>query len=163
MCKVAVDAVFDSVSVGTTFREELAKAGVIFVRFLRLSRPPDLVRKYLGSVVPQSDNYFAALNSAVFSDGSFVYIPPGVRCPMELSTYFRINEANTGQFERTLVIADRGSYVSYLEAARHRCATKTSCMQPWWNLRWRMRKLNIPPCRTGIRVTLTARAAYITL
>ena len=114
--KVAVDAVFDSVSVGTTFREELAKAGVIFCSFSEAVKDhPDLVRKYLGSVVPQSDNYFAALNSAVFSDGSFVYIPPGVRCPMELSTYFRINEANTGQFERTLVIADRGSYVSYLE------------------------------------------------
>lgn len=114
--KVAVDAVFDSVSVGTTFREELAKSGVIFCSFSEAVREyPDLVRKYLGSVVPQSDNYFAALNSAVFSDGSFVYIPPGVHCPMELSTYFRINEANTGQFERTLVIADRGAYVSYLE------------------------------------------------
>jgi len=114
--KVAVDAVFDSVSVGTTFREELAKSGVIFCSFSEAVREhPELVRKYLGSVVPQSDNYFAALNSAVFSDGSFVYIPPGVHCPMELSTYFRINEANTGQFERTLVIADRGAYVSYLE------------------------------------------------
>jgi len=114
--KVAVDAVFDSVSVGTTFREELAKVGVIFCSFSEaVKEHPDLVRKYLGTVVPKSDNYFAALNSAVFSDGSFVYIPPGVRCPMELSTYFRINEANTGQFERTLVIADRGSYVSYLE------------------------------------------------
>jgi Fe-S cluster assembly protein SufB len=114
--KVAVDAVFDSVSVGTTFRDELAKSGVIFCSFSEAVREhPDLVRKYLGSVVPKSDNYFAALNSAVFSDGSFVYIPPGVHCPMELSTYFRINEANTGQFERTLVIADRGARVSYLE------------------------------------------------
>ncbi len=114
--RVAVDAVFDSVSVGTTFREELAKAGVIFCSFSEaVKEHPDLVKKYLGSVVPKSDNYFAALNSAVFSDGSFVYIPPGVRCPMELSTYFRINEANTGQFERTLLIADKGSYVSYLE------------------------------------------------
>ncbi len=114
--KVAVDAVFDSVSLGTTFRDELAKAGVIFCSFSEaVKNHPDLVRKYLGSVVPKSDNYFAALNSAVFSDGSFVYIPPGVHCPMELSTYFRINEANTGQFERTLVIADKGSYVSYLE------------------------------------------------
>ena len=114
--RVAVDAVFDSVSVGTTFREELAKAGVIFCSFSEaVKEHPELVKKYLGSVVPKSDNYFAALNSAVFSDGSFVYIPPGVRCPMELSTYFRINEANTGQFERTLLIADKGSYVSYLE------------------------------------------------
>ena len=114
--KVAVDAVFDSVSVGTSFREELGKAGVIFCSFSEAVQDhPELVRKYLGSVVPQADNYFAALNSAVFSDGSFVYVPPGVRCPMELSTYFRINEANTGQFERTLLIADKGSYVSYLE------------------------------------------------
>jgi len=114
--KVAVDAVFDSVSVGTTFRDELAKEGVIFCSFSEaVKEHPDLVQKYLGSVVPKSDNYFTALNSAVFSDGSFVYIPPGVRCPMELSTYFRINEANTGQFERTLIIADKESYVSYLE------------------------------------------------
>jgi len=114
--KVAVDAVFDSVSVGTTFKAELAKAGVIFCSMSDAIREhPELVRKYLGSVVPQSDNFFATLNSAVFSDGSFVYIPPGVRCPMELSTYFRINAENTGQFERTLIIADKGSYVSYLE------------------------------------------------
>jgi Fe-S cluster assembly protein SufB len=114
--KVAVDAVFDSVSVGTTFKAELAKAGVIFCSISEAVREhPELVRKYLGTVVPQSDNFFATLNSAVFSDGSFVYVPPGVRCPMELSTYFRINAENTGQFERTLIIADRGSYVSYLE------------------------------------------------
>jgi Fe-S cluster assembly protein SufB len=114
--KVAVDAVFDSVSVGTTFKAELARAGVIFCSISEAIREhPDLVRKYLGSVVPQSDNFFATLNSAVFSDGSFVYVPPGVRCPMELSTYFRINAENTGQFERTLIIADKGSYVSYLE------------------------------------------------
>lgn len=114
--RVAVDAVFDSVSVGTTFRKELLKSGVIFCSFSEaVKEHPELVKKYLGSVVPKSDNYFAVLNSAVFSDGSFVYIPPGVRCPMELSTYFRINEANTGQFERTLLIADKGSYVSYLE------------------------------------------------
>ena len=113
---VAVDAVFDSVSVTTTFRDKLAEAGVIFCSFSEAVREhPELVKKYLGSVVPRSDNYFAALNSAVFSDGSFVYIPPGVRCPMELSTYFRINELNTGQFERTLVVADAGSHVSYLE------------------------------------------------
>jgi len=114
--KVAVDAVFDSVSVGTTFKEELAKAGVIFCPISEAVREhPELVRKYLGTVVPYSDNFYATLNSAVFSDGSFVYVPPGVRCPMELSTYFRINAENTGQFERTLIIADKGSYVSYLE------------------------------------------------
>jgi Fe-S cluster assembly protein SufB len=114
--RVAVDAVFDSVSVGTTFKEELKKAGVIFCPISEAIRDyPDLVQKYLGSVVPQSDNFFATLNSAVFSDGSFVYIPPGTRCPMELSTYFRINAENTGQFERTLIICDKGGYVSYLE------------------------------------------------
>ena len=114
--KVAVDAVFDSVSVVTTFKEELKKAGVIFCSISEAVREyPELVKKYLGSVVPQSDNYYAALNSAVFSDGSFVYVPEGVRCPMELSTYFRINEKQTGQFERTLIIADRCAYVSYLE------------------------------------------------
>ncbi len=114
--RVAVDAVFDSVSVATTFKEELKRAGVIFMPMSEaIQEHPELVRKYLGSVVPTTDNFFATLNSAVFSDGSFVYVPPGVRCPMELSTYFRINEANTGQFERTLIIADKGAYVSYLE------------------------------------------------
>ncbi len=114
--QVAVDAVFDSVSVGTTFKKELAKAGVIFCSISEAVREhPELVRKYLGSVVPYSDNFFATLNSAVFSDGSFVYVPPGVKCPMELSTYFRINAENTGQFERTLIIADKGAKVSYLE------------------------------------------------
>ncbi len=113
---VAVDAVFDSVSVVTTFREKLAEAGVIFCPISEaVHEYPELVKKYLGSVVPQKDNYFAALNCAVFTDGSFVYIPKGTRCPMELSTYFRINEQNTGQFERTLIIADKGSHVSYLE------------------------------------------------
>jgi Fe-S cluster assembly protein SufB len=113
---VAVDAVFDSVSVGTTYKEELAKLGIIFCSFGEAVREhPELVRKYLGSVVPYSDNFFASLNSAVFSDGSFVYVPKGVRCPMELSTYFRINASGTGQFERTLIIADEGAYVSYLE------------------------------------------------
>jgi len=113
---VAVDAVFDSVSVATTFKGKLAEAGVIFCPISEaLQTHPELVRKYLGSVVPITDNFFATLNAAVFSDGSFVYVPPGVRCPMELSTYFRINEASTGQFERTLIIADKGSYVSYLE------------------------------------------------
>ncbi|MCH7630747.1 MAG: Fe-S cluster assembly protein SufB [Proteobacteria bacterium] len=114
--KVAVDAVFDSVSVATTFRKELLKAGVIFLPISEaVQEYPDLVRKYLGSVVPQRDNYYAALNSAVFSDGTFVYIPKGTRCPMELSTYFRINAQNTGQFERTIIIAEEDSYVSYLE------------------------------------------------
>jgi Fe-S cluster assembly protein SufB len=114
--RVAVDAVFDSVSVVTTFKAELAKAGVIFCSISEAIREhPDLVKKYLGSVVPTSDNFYATLNSAVFTDGSFVYVPKGVRCPMELSTYFRINEKNTGQFERTLIIADEGAYVSYLE------------------------------------------------
>src|SRR5262245_46291338 len=113
---VAVDAVFDSVSVATTFREKLAELGIIFCSFSEAVRHhPELVKKYLGSVVPYNDNYFAALNSAVFSDGSFVYIPKGVRCPMELSTYFRINARETGQFERTLIIAEEGAYVSYLE------------------------------------------------
>ncbi len=113
---VAVDAVFDSVSVATTFREKLASHGIIFMSFSEAVREhPELVKKYLGSVVPYTDNFFATLNSAVFSDGSFVYIPKGVRCPMELSTYFRINAKDTGQFERTLIIAEEGSYVSYLE------------------------------------------------
>ena len=113
---VAVDAVFDSVSVATTFKQTLADAGVIFCSFSEaVQEHPELVKKYLGSVVPSGDNFFAALNSAVFSDGSFVYVPKGVRCPMELSTYFRINAMNTGQFERTLIVADEGSYVSYLE------------------------------------------------
>ncbi len=114
--KVAVDAVFDSVSVATTFREELLRAGVIFLSISEaIKEYPDLIKKYLGSVVPQRDNLFACLNAAVFSDGTFVYVPEGVRCPMELSTYFRINAENTGQFERTLIVAEKGSYVSYLE------------------------------------------------
>src|SRR5688500_8825216 len=113
---VAVDAVFDSVSVATTFREKLGSMGIIFMSFSEaVQHHPELVKKYLGSVVPHTDNFFASLNSAVFSDGSFVYVPKGVRCPMELSTYFRINAENTGQFERTLIVADEGSYVSYLE------------------------------------------------
>ena len=114
--RVAVDAVFDSVSVATTFKAELAKAGVIFCSFSEAAHShPEIVKAYLGSVVPPTDNFYATLNAAVFSDGSFVYVPPGVRCPMELSTYFRINEQNTGQFERTLIVADKGAYVSYLE------------------------------------------------
>ena len=113
---VAVDAVFDSVSVGTTFKKQLAEKGIIFCSFTEaVQEHPALVKKYLGMVVPYTDNYFAALNSAVFSDGSFCFIPKGVRCPMELSTYFRINAANTGQFERTLIVAEEGASVSYLE------------------------------------------------
>jgi Fe-S cluster assembly protein SufB len=113
---VAVDAIFDSVSVGTTYKEQLAAQGIIFCSFSEAVREhPDLVRKYLGSVVPLTDNFFASLNSAVFTDGSFVYVPKGVRCPMDLSTYFRINQAGTGQFERTLIVADEGAWVSYLE------------------------------------------------
>src|SRR5204863_447678 len=113
---VAVDAVFDSVSVATTFKEPLAAAGVVFCPFSEAVRThPQLIEQYLGSVVPYTDNFFATLNSAVFSDGSFVYVPKGVRCPMELSTYFRINAAKTGQFERTLIVAEEGSHVSYLE------------------------------------------------
>ena len=113
---MAVDAVIDSVSIGTSFKEQLAELGIIFCSMSEaIQEHPELVKKYLGSVVPITDNYFAALNSAVFSDGSFCYIPKGVRCPMELSTYFRINAENTGQFERTLIVAEEGSYVSYLE------------------------------------------------
>ena len=113
---IAVDAVFDSVSVATTFKDELTKKGIIFCSISEaIQKHSDLVKKYLGSVIPLSDHYFATLNSAVFTDGSFVYIPPNTKCPMELSTYFRINASETGQFERTLIIADKGSYVSYLE------------------------------------------------
>jgi Fe-S cluster assembly protein SufB len=150
--KVAVDAVFDSVSVVTTFKEELAKHGVIFCSFSEaVHNHPELVKKYMGSVIPVTDNYFATLNNAVFSDGSFVYIPPGVRCPMELSTYFRMNAQGTGQFERTLIIADKGSYVSYLEGctapmrdenqlhaaiveiiAHEDAEVKYSTVQNWW-------------------------------
>lgn len=116
LANVAVDAIFDSVSIATTFKKDLAKVGVIFCSISEAIREyPELVKKYLGSVVPIGDNYYAALNSAVFSDGSFVYIPKGVKCPMELSTYFRINNGESGQFERTLIIAEAGSYVSYLE------------------------------------------------
>ena len=162
--RVAVDAVFDSVSVVTTFKEELAKAGVIFGSISEAIREhPELVRKYLGSVVPQGDNFYAALNSAVFSDGSFVYVPEGVRCPMELSTYFRINEKQTGQFERTLIIADKGAYVSYLEGC-------TAPMRDEHQLHAAVVELialddaesSTRPCRTGTRATRKARAASIT-
>ena len=127
---VAVDAVFDSVSIATTFKDKLAEKGVIFCSFNEACKNhPELVKKYLGSVVPFRDNFFASLNSAVFSDGSFVYIPKNVKCPMELSTYFRINALNTGQFERTLIIADEYSQVSYLEGVQRPCVMKISCMQ----------------------------------
>jgi len=162
---VAVDAVFDSVSVATTFKEALAKEGIIFCSISEAIREhPDLVREYLGSVVPYSDNYYATLNSAVFSDGSFVYVPKGVRCPMELSTYFRINAKNTGQFERTLIIADEGAYVSYLEGCTapmrdenqlHAAASSSS--------RSRTRPSSTAPSKTGIPATRRpARAASST-
>jgi hypothetical protein len=153
--KIAVDAVFDSVSVATTFQKELKAAGVIFMPISEAIREhPELVQKYLGTVVPTSDNYFATLNSAVFSDGSFVYVPPGVRCPMELSTYFRINERNTGQFERTLIIADKGAYVSYLEG----CTSST----PRWSSSSRstMPRSNIRRCRTGTPAIPKASVAF---
>ena len=161
---MAIDAVFDSVSVATTFKSTLEKAGVIFCPISEAVRDhPELVRKYLGSVVPSGDNYFSALNSAVFTDGSFVYIPKGVRCPMELSTYFRINARNTGQFERTLIVAEAGSYVSYLEDARRRSGTRTSCMRRWWS--WScstMRRSSTARCRTGIRGTRMGRGGSTT-
>jgi len=150
---VAVDAVFDSVSVATTFKHELEKQGIIFCSFSEaVKEHPELVRKYLGSVVPYSDNFFACLNSAVFSDGSFAYIPKGVRCPMELSTYFRINSAGTGQFERTLLIADEGAYVSYLEG----CTAPMRDENPrrWWS--WShstTRRSSIRRSRTGTPAT----------
>jgi Fe-S cluster assembly protein SufB len=150
---VAVDAVFDSVSVATTFKAKLAELGIIFCSFSEAVREhPELVRKYIGSVVPHTDNFYAALNSAVFSDGSFVYVPKGVRCPMELSTYFRINAKGTGQFERTLIVADEGAYVSYLEGTPR-----------WWSS-WRSTtpRSSTPPSRTGTRATRTARAASTT-
>ena len=156
---MAVDAVMDSVSVKTTFRESLAEKGIIFCSISEAVREyPELVQQYLGSVVPSSDNFYAALNSAVFTDGSFVYVPKGVRCPMELSTYFRINAGNTGQFERTLLIADEGAYLSYLEG----CTAPTSCMPPLWRS-WciRMPRSSIRPCRTGIRVIKREKAESI--
>ena len=133
LSNVAVDAVFDSVSIATTFREDLAKAGVIFCSISEaIKEYPDLIKKHLGSVVPVGDNYFSALNAAVFSDGSFCYIPKGVKSPMELSTYFRINAESSGQFERTLIVAEEGSYVSYLEGVHRSRTTRTSCTPPWW-------------------------------
>jgi hypothetical protein len=161
---VAVDAVFDSVSVATTFKDKLEKLGVVFCSFSEaVHKHPDLVRQYLGSVVPHTDNFFATLNSAVFSDGSFVYVPKGVRCPMELSTYFRINARNSGQFERTLIIADEGAYVSYLEGC-------TAPMRDENQLHAAVVELvalkdaasSIRRCRTGTPATPRAAAASTT-
>ena len=162
---VAVDAVFDSVSVATTFKEKLKDLGIIFGSFSDAVREhPDLIKKYLGSVVPQNDNFFAALNSAVFTDGSFCFIPKGVHCPMELSTYFRINAADTGQFERTLIVAEEGAYVSYLEGCTaprrdtnqlHAAVVEIVSMQ--------MLRSNIRRCRTGIREIRKAAAVFIIL
>jgi len=149
---VAVDFVMDSVSVATSFKEKLGELGIIFCSMSEaIKEHPDLVRKYIGSVVPRTDNFYAALNSAVFTDGSFCYIPKGVRCPMELSTYFRINEGGTGQFERTLVVADSESYVSYLEG----------CTAPQRDEN-QLHAANTVRCRTGIRVIKKAKAACST-
>jgi Fe-S cluster assembly protein SufB len=158
---VAVDAVFDSVSVATTFKDKLKSMGIIFGSFSEaVQEHPELIETYLGTVVPVTDNFFAALNSAVFTDGSFCYVPKGVRCPMELSTYFRINAAKTGQFERTLIVADEGATVSYLEGC-------TAPMRDENQLHAAVVELVAPrsstrPCRTGIRGTRTGRAASTT-
>jgi Fe-S cluster assembly protein SufB len=155
---VAVDAVFDSVSVATTFKEHLAEAGVVFCSFSEaVQNHPELVRKWLGSVVPYSDNFFATLNSAVFTDGSFVYVPKGVRCPMELSTYFRINAQQTGQFERTLIVADEGASVSYLEGCTAPIMPRSSSSSPW-----KTRPSSIPRCKTGTPATRKVRGASTT-
>jgi hypothetical protein len=155
---VAVDAVFDSVSVTTTFKDKLGEMGIIFCSFGEAVREhPDLVKKYMGTVVPYSDNYYATLNSAVFTDGSFCYIPKGVKCPMELSTYFRINAKNTGQFERTL----KGQRLVILKGAPLRCGMRINCMRRWWSWsRWIMRRSNTARCRTGIPVTRTVKAGF---
>ena len=161
---VAVDAVFDSVSVATTYKDKLKDAGVIFCSMSEAVHDhPELVQQYLGRIVPPNDNYFAALNSAVFTDGSFVFIPKGVTCPMELSTYFRINSLNTGQFERTLIIAEEGASVSYLEGARPPCGTRTSCTRPWSNSSpSTTRASSTRPSRTGTPATRTESAASTT-
>ncbi|MBF8248759.1 MAG: sufB, partial [Bacteroidetes bacterium] len=154
---VAVDAVFDSVSVATTFKAKLGELGIIFCSFSEAVREhPDLVKQYLGSVVPHTDNFFAALNSAVFSDGSFAYIPKGVRCPMELSTYFRINAKETGQFERTLIVADEGASVSYLEGC-------TAPMRDENQLHATTQRSSIRRSRIGIPATRRGRAVSTTL
>ena len=161
---VAVDAVFDSVSVATTFKDKLAEQGILFCSFSEAVREhPELVEQYLGTVVPYTDNFFATLNSAVFSDGSFCYIPRGVRCPMELSTYFRINAAKTGQFERTLVVADEEATSATSRGARRRCATRTSSTPRWSSSsRWKGRRSSTRRCRTGTPATRTGSAASTT-
>ena len=161
---VAVDAVFDSVSVATTFKSKLEEYGVIFCSISEaVQKHPDLFRKYLGSVVPYSDNKHATLNSAVFTDGTFVYVPPGVRCPMELSTYFRINAAKTGQFERTLIIVTGARTSAISKAAPRRCATKISCMRRWSNWSRSMTpRSSTRPSRTGTRATSRGAVASIT-
>src|SRR6266699_1790197 len=165
LANVAVDAVFDSVSVATTYKEKLRKHGVIFCSFTEAIREhPELVRKYLGSVVPTNDNFFAALNSAVFSDGSFCFIPKGVRCPMELSTYFRINNSESGQFERTLIVAEEGAYVSILKVAPPPSSIAINCTRPWsswW--RWTTPKSSTRQFRIGTRAMKKGRVAFITL
>lgn len=160
LANVAVDAVFDSVSVATTFREKLYEVGVIFCSISEaIKTHPELVKAYLGSVVPAADNYYAALNSAVFTDGSFCYIPKGVKCPMELSTYFRINNSESGQFERTLIVAEEGASVSYLEGCTAPSSAATSCMRLWWNWwPWTMPRSSIRPFRTG---TLATKKAWV--
>jgi Fe-S cluster assembly protein SufB len=162
---VAVDIVMDSVSVKTTFQETLKEKGIIFCSISEaIKNHPDLVQKYIGKVVPRGDNFYAALNSAVFSDGSFCYIPKGVKCPMELSTYFRINQAGTGQFERTLVIADEGSYVSYLEGCTAPARDENQLHAAVVELiAWTMQKLNILPYKTGFQETKTEKVECITL
>ncbi len=159
---VAVDAVFDSVSVATTFKDKLAEHGIIFCSFSEaVQNHPDLVKQYLGSVVPHTDNFYASLNAAVFTDGSFVYVPKGVRCPMELSTYFRINALNTGQFERTLIIADEGSYVSYLEGCTAPMRDKNQLHAAVVELlRTRTHRSSTRLCRTGTRAMNRARAEF---
>jgi len=165
LANVAVDAVFDSVSVATTYKEKLKKAGVIFSSFTEaLHDHPELIKKYLGSVVPVNDNYYAALNSAVFSDGSFVFIPKGVRCPMELSTYFRINTQDSGQFERTLIVAEDAATLLTTKAARRRSLIRISCTRRLSSsLLWTMPRSSIRPCKIGTPATRTVRAAFTTL
>ena len=159
---VAVDAVFDSVSVATTFKEKLNELGIIFCSFSEaVQNHPDLVKKYLGTVVPYSDNFYASLNSAVFSDGSFCYVPKGVRCPLELSTYFRINAADTGQFERTLIVADEGSYVSYLEGCTAPIRDTNQLHAAVVELiALKMRRLNTPPFKIGMPAIKREKAGF---
>jgi len=164
LSNVAVDAVFDSVSIATTYKEKLAEHGVIFCSISEaVKEHPELIERYLGTVVPSNDNYFAALNSAVFSDGSFVFIPKGVECPMELSTYFRINSGDTGQFERTLIVAEEGASVSYLEGCTAPMFDTNQLHAAVVELSFSMMlRSSTPRCRTGTPVTRTASAAFTT-